>query len=457
MNLIITKEGSMRILRIFSFVILPLIVLSHTSYAQEIVTDNDFVAGARAMGMGGAQIAASQDITAVIHNPAALARLRNIEAQLGFVLLQREVKTNLKSNFVNGYGSTIDNYTGLGTFGVAYPVPTVRGSLVFALAYNRVKDFSGIFKLDDYNDYAFEQDGDTWPGNEKNEITEAGGLGVFSFAGAVDVSPNVSLGASVDIWTGSYSIDNRLLRNDSPGEVSWLDITGGEDNITALSFKPSILYFNDNFRFGAFVRFPMTFHIEQKNYEEYYSRNDGYFFNIHSNIDPYSGADYFDDSDYYRASYKIKAPIQLGLGFSLGEPGKHCIALDVVYENWEEAEFGDEYDPYYFREKYRTVLNWRMGIEQNIPFLKTVGRIGYLRQPETFKGPRGDIIEEPTIDVLNERDFLTFGFSKNFDESFRLDVGYAHGFRSIKEGAREDKETRDKLYLTINYSLPNNF
>jgi len=149
--------------------------------------------------------------------------------------------------------------------------------------------------------------------------------------------------------------------------------------------------------------------------------------------------------------------MQLGLGFSLGVPGSRCIALDVVYENWEEAKFDDEYDPYYFQEKYRSVLNWRVGIERNIPFLDAVGRIGYLRQPETFKGPRGNDAGEPYIDVLNERDYLTLGFSKNFDESFRLDVGYAHGFWSFEEGTREDKESHDRLYLTINYRLLKSF
>ena len=457
MNRTLTKESAMRILNIFTIVMLPLIGLLQSSHAQEIVTGNDIVAGARAMGMGSAQIAASEDVTAVIYNPAALARLSNIEAQLGFVLMKRGIKTSLNSNYVNGSGSAEDNYSGLGTFGIAYPVPTDRGSLVVALAYNRVKDFSGVFKLDGFNDYAFEQDDEIWAGNETYEITEKGGLGIFSLAGAVDVSPTVSVGASIDVWTGRYEIDKRILRNDYPGEVSWLDITGGEDNITAFSIKPSILYFKDNFRFGAFVRFPMTFHIDQNNYEEYYSRNDGYFFNIHSSIDPYSGSDYYDDSDYYNANYKIKTPMQLGLGFSLGVPGKRCIALDVVYENWEEAEFDDEYDPYYFQEKYRSVLNWRVGIERSLPFLNAVGRIGYLRQPETFKGPRGDGSGEPNIDILNERDYLTLGFSKNFDESFRLDVGYAHGFWSLEEGAREDKENHDRLYVTINYRLPKVF
>ena len=447
----------MKKLLLFSIGIVPLLCFSQSLKSQEVVTDNNIVVGTRALGMGGAQIAASEDVTAVINNPAALARIGNIEAQLGFVLLKRNIDTNLNSDYIDVKGNTGDDYMGLGTIGIAYPVPTERGSLVFAFAYNRVKDFSGTFKMSGYNEYAFELDDETWGGNETYETIDEGGLGVFSLAGAVDVSPNVSLGASIDVWTGSYKTDSRILRNDYEGDVSWLDITGGEDDISALSFKPSILYHNNNFRLGAFVRFPMTFHINQDNYEEYYSRNDGYFFHIHSNVDPYYDADLLDGTDYYKADYEIKAPMQLGMGFSLGKPGIRCFALDMVYENWEEAEFEDEYDPYYFRYKYRSSLNWKIGFEHKLPFLDTVGRLGYYRQPVTFKGPRGDDATDPEIDVTDERDYITFGLSKKFDESFQVDVAYAHGFWSADEGNRTDEEDHDRFYISLVYRLPETF
>ena len=41
-------------------------------HAQEVVTDNAITVGARSLGMGGAQIAAVEDVTAVIHNPERL-------------------------------------------------------------------------------------------------------------------------------------------------------------------------------------------------------------------------------------------------------------------------------------------------------------------------------------------------------------------------------------------------
>ena len=171
----------------------------------------------------------------------------------------------------------------------------------------------------------------------------------------------------------------------------------------------------------------MTFHIDQDNYEKYYTSNTGYFFNIHESSRP-------DTSDYYGVSYKIKAPMQLGFGISLGQPGNRCLALDMVYENWKET--------------------WRVGAEHYIPLLNIIGRVGYLRQPVNFKGPREDFYGAPGIDVENERDYVTFGIGKNFDDNFQLDIGYAHGFWRVKEGYRQDKETHDRIYASVTYRVP---
>jgi hypothetical protein len=439
---------------LWSAIGLSLILCPRISIAQEVVTGTDIVVGARAQGMGGAQIAASEDVTAVVNNPADLARIRNLEVQLGLLLLEKNVKTDIKSEFMNGSGSATKNFTGLGSIGIAYPVPTDRGSLVFALAYNRVKDFNGIFSLKGWNDQAFDDNGEVWGGVETNESDEEGGIGVYSFGGAFDVSPNVSVGASIDVWSGKYTIDKRILRNDYTGKVSWLDITGGKDEITAWSLKPSILYCNKNVRFGAYVRFPMTFNIHQDNYEEYYSANDGTFFQIHTNIDPESGADYYDNENldiepYYSASYKINAPMQIGLGFSYGKPGERCIAVDMVYENWKEAKFEDEYDPYYFNDKYRPTVNWRLGFEHKLPFVNSVARIGYIHQPSSFKGPRGNNWGDPEIEVKNDRDFVTLGLGTRLAESFSMDLGYAHGFWSEKEGEIGRASCRERVYRLV--------
>ena len=440
----------------YSYLLAMVLLVSGGGYrvaAQEIVTDNNIVPGTRALGMGGAQIAGANDATAAFSNPAALARISEFNFNLSVARLDRKIDSTLASSGFNANGSASDDNIALGSIGVAYPIPTTQGSLVFALAYNRVQNYTGRFYLSGFNNQAFVTDTEIWGGFQTEEIVEDGGMGVVSFAGAVDVSPNISLGLGIDVWDGNYTIEKRVLRNDFDGQVSWLDIIGGEDNLSGWSLKPSVLYFRDQLRLGAFLRLPMTFKIEQDNYEDYYSRNDGNYFMLHENINPNSGYDFLDSSDAWIKNYKIKAPMQLGAGISLGEPGVRSIAADVIYENWSNAEFDDEYDPYYFSDKYRSSIGWRIGAEYMLPGIGTVLRAGFMHQPLAFKGPRVSAAGEPVIEVDNERDYVTFGLSQNIDPTLRIDLGYAHGFFSTIEGGRTDDETQNRFYAALNYSI----
>jgi len=422
-----------------------LIGAAEAPYAQEAVAGNETGVGARAMGMGEAQIGAVNDVTAVIHNPAALARLKNIEVQLGLDLWKRRIDTRLRSARGNGDASANTDFSGLGTLGVAYPVPTKQGSLVLAASYNRAKDFTGRFKAEGYSDIL--------RGNFSGESIEEGGLGVFSFAGAVDISPNVSVGASLDFWSGNYRRDNRQLLNDPSESYSQLDMNGVDDDITAVSFKPAFLFFKDNVRAGGYVRLPMTFHISERNYDEGYVREDGAYFRLYELIDPSSA---FNDVNFAdRMKYRVKAPMQLGLGIALGGPGKTMLAFDVNYENWKQAkiEYPSDYtqEPNYFLDKYRPALAWKIGVEQPLPFINSAVRAGYMRHPLTFKGPRGYEDGAPPVVVTNERDFLTLGLGTRFDQSFGLDIGYARGFWSSDEEPRTDKENRNSVFLAVTY------
>lgn len=414
-----------------------------TSFAQEAVTENDIGVGARAMGMGGAQIGAANDVSAIIYNPAALARLDRIEAQFGLDLVKRQIDTKLRSTSGTGITSASNDFSGLGTIAVAYPVKTLQGSLVFAAGYNRVKDFNGRFTVNGYSDIL--------QGDYTGESIEEGGLGIFSLAGAVDVSPNVSIGAAIDIWNGSYTRTNHQLLNDTSELYSQLDITGVDDDITGVSFKPAFLYFEDNVRFGGYVRLPMTFHIDERNYAEGYVREDGGYFQLYETIDPSSPFNDINSLD--RMSYRIEAPMQLGFGIALGRPGKTTVAFDASYENWEQAELKlpSDYiqEPNYFLDKYRSSLSWNVGVEQPLPFMNAVVRAGYMYHPVTFKGPRGT--GDPVISVTNDRDYLTLGFGAQFDPSFRFDAGYTRGFWSTEENPRTDEETRSSFIFAVTY------
>ena len=431
--------------------ILMLAFMPGAVLAQEAVVDNDIGVNARSMGMGGAQIGAVNDVSAIVYNPAALARLQSTEIQFGVNMLKHSTDTVMSSSRGTGDASGVTDYSGLGSIGFAYPVATERGSLVFGVGLHRVKDFTERYRIDGYNDYQ--------KGYQKGEMLEEGGMNVASFASAIDVSPNVSVGASIDVWYGNYKRYGRNVINDTDDVYSQIDIEDVDTDISAWSFKPSVLYFTDAFRLGAFVRLPMTFHLKEKTFWEWSVMNDGYFYNLYDIPDPtleYDGADGVES-----LSYEIKAPMQFGMGMMWGTPGYSSIAVDVVHEDWSQAKitYPASYlpEPNYFRDKYRSAFSWRVGGEKHIPFLDIVARAGYLRQPLTFKGPRGYESGDPAISVSNERDYITLGAGKTFDQSLSLDVSYVHGFWSQDEEPRKDDENIDFVNVTLTYRLPSMF
>lgn len=430
------------------------IILTQAAYAQEVVTDNDSGVGYRSMGMGWTGIAGATDLSAIHYNPAALARLRTLEVQLGINHLTRDIDTTVLSAEKGDDTITANtDYTTIGSFGVAHPVPTSQGSLVFAVAYNRVKDFEGRIKLDGYLD----DTEDFLGGYQTAETVEKGGMGKLSFAGAVDVSPNVSLGLSLDAWFGTYDNTTKILFNDyTEGyEYSQVDQSWADDTISAWSLKPAFLYHNGSLRFGGYMRLPMTYYIDEKLIQEGYSRDDGLYWDFQDSPHPDWDEDYLDYDTYDDFEYKVKTPIQFGTGVSFGTPGSTMVMADMSYENWEQAELelptGFEEDPNYFRDRYRTVVNWSVGMEQPIAGIFMV-RAGYAHRPLPFKGPRSEGASEIKVD--NGRDYLTLGLGMKLDESFSLDFAYAHGFWSEDEAPLTVEESRNRLAIGITYRLP---
>lgn len=430
------------------------IIFSQAAHAQEVVTDNDTGIGYRSMGLGWSGIAGATDLSAIHYNPALLARLHELEVQLGINHLSRDIDTTVHS-METGKSSVSANtdYTTIGSFGVAYPMPTTQGSLVLAVAYNRVKDFEGRIKLDGYLD----DTEDFLGGNQTAETVEEGGMGKLSFAGAVDVSPNVSLGLSLDTWFGTYENSTKILFNDfmEGYEYSQVDQSWADDTISAWSLKPAFLYHNGQFRLGGYLRLPMTYYIDEELIQEGYSRDDGLYWNFRDMPHPATDENYIDYDTYDDFEYKVKTPIQFGTGISFGTPGSTMVMVDMSYENWEQAELelpsSFEEDPNYFRDRYRPVLNWSFGMEVPVVDIFML-RAGYAHRPLPFKGPRTDGASKIKVD--NERDYVTLGLGMKLDESFSLDFAYAHGFWSEDEEPLTVDESRNRLAVGITYRLP---
>jgi len=102
---------------------------------------------ARAMGMGNAYSALSDDFSAVYFNPAGLGLVKRLEFAGG---INYSKFNNDVTFFGNKLGSS-NSETKLDQLSFVFPFPTLRGSFVLALGYNRDKNFNGINTFKGFN------------------------------------------------------------------------------------------------------------------------------------------------------------------------------------------------------------------------------------------------------------------------------------------------------------------
>jgi long-chain fatty acid transport protein len=106
-----------------------------------------FGSGARAMGMGNAFVAMSDDGLGMNYNPAGIALVRRFELGGGFKYSNVQNNSTFFGNQLQA-GNTSAN---LDNFSLLFPIPTLRGSLVIGTSYNAQHDFTGKMDFNGYN------------------------------------------------------------------------------------------------------------------------------------------------------------------------------------------------------------------------------------------------------------------------------------------------------------------
>jgi hypothetical protein len=102
---------------------------------------------ARALGMGNSFTAVADDYSAVYFNPAGLGLIKRFELTGSLNLNSFSNKTAF---FTNSTRSNQNNFE-YNQLGIVMPMPTIRGSWVFAAGYNRTKDFNRTLEFDGFN------------------------------------------------------------------------------------------------------------------------------------------------------------------------------------------------------------------------------------------------------------------------------------------------------------------
>ena len=439
----------MHILKIFSAIILFSSFISAQNYNDAIRLGLPGLgSNARALGMGNAFNALSDDASAAFFNPAGFGLLKRIEFSGGLSF----------TNFVNTttfFGNqTKDNTTNtsLNRVSFALPLPTYQGSLVFALSYYNTKDFTSVVKFNGFNPsntskiqslldtdipydlYLTDNNYNTIINgnlNQSGDILNSGGIDHWTLSGAIEVQKNLFIGGNLTIISGNFESVNDYYEDDTKniyqgetaaGEPQTTDFRTFYFNNTlkwdigGWNAKLGFLYqFEDLARFGVTVQFPKTFTINEE-------------FLVSGSSEFGTGQIYKLDSDYYsdKVAYNSKTPFEITGAFAVNSKGI-ILSAEATLIDYSQLKFSkpDGLTSAYISEKNKEIkdvltatFNFNLGAEYTIPTIGLRIRGGFITQPSPFKEDASD---------FNHK-YLTGGLGFIANGTVGIDLAYAYGW-----------------------------
>jgi long-subunit fatty acid transport protein len=444
--------------------------------------------GTRALGMGNAYIGVSDDYSASVWNPAGLAQMRRLE-------VMGSISSTGQSNealFLGGKRTSDITSTGLDNIGFVFPFPTVQGSLVFAFGFNRISDFASSVQFEGFNDQSsiiptLYQSQATYDVpynvyltnvsgysavqknvNQRGEVVEGGSLGQWSFSGAVDIEENISLGVSLNVFSGAYDYtrnfveeDTRNLYNNTsanlPSDSAYLRFNKFYlDNFLSSELSGSnimlgMMYRAEVFRLGLIAKGPTSIKVQETysdDGESVFDANGGTW-NPSNPSKKYSTISSSNE-------YGVSSPWTFGAGGSLYLLPEFLIAADVEYTDWTQIEWTDNPDlekrNSQLQSEFRSVVSYRIGAEFDIPSTEVRVRGGYSVTPSPYKN-------DPTS---YDQTMFTGGAGIFLQRNVVLDAAFAYGsmktFRNeysvigLPNTARVDRDiTSTQVNFTVSY------
>lgn len=402
---------------------------------------------ARALGMGNAFNALSDDASAGYFNPAGFGLLKKLEFSGGLNIVSINNNSTLYGNKTEG--STTN--TTLNRVSFAFPFPTYQGSLVFGLSYHKSKDLSNIIKFDGFNSgshskiqslldsdipfnlFLTDENNNTIINgnlNQSGDILNSGSIDNWTFSGAIEVQKNFFIGGNLNVASGNFESTYDFFEDDTkniyqgetaPGELQTRDfLTFNFNNrinwdISGWDAKLGFLYqYQDVMRIGATVQFPKSFTIEEE-YSELVSSEFG-------------TGQYYEVTYNDKVKYSILTPFELTGALAYNFRGL-ILSAEVTYIDYPQMKFEkaegfsnpDEFitsQNKLIKDRLTAVVNFNVGFEYTVPNIGLRLRGGFLNQPSAFKGDS---------QAFN-RKFITAGIGFLTDGSIGIDLGYAYGW-----------------------------
>lgn len=423
-------------LAVVQAITLAVLSLAGAAYGMQVEmssTLNPVGSGARATGMGGAFISVADDATAASWNPAGLIHLERPEVSVVYSYFSRSQDYHSRPHPEIEITNSMDT-SGLNYASAAYPFVLLKRNMIVSLNYQRLYEMS---KKVDFR-YTWDIRGDKL--YDSISFVQKGYLYAMSPAFAVQVVPQLYLGATVNFW-GDYLGHNgwsNTYRSTATGTVFGNELRDSVDATNRISFKGS----NAHFGFLWSGLGPFTVGGVYKTAFDGKLRKESVFTEKQEWIG--SGEPPTESTSRGVEDLVMKMPASYGLGISYRHSDAWNVALDLYRTEWSR---------FFVRDSRGNETNPIDGTPLSEGRLKdtTQVRLGteYLIIKENYVIPlRAGLFYDPEPTKKGSDDFYGFSLGTGLSKKkFSLDASYQFRFGRKISG---DLPTIDGMSADIN-------
>jgi hypothetical protein len=396
--------------------------------------------GARPFSMGNAYTSVSDDVYALLFNPAGLAQMKHQQLSFGLHHARRE----LDNDYLGMSAGQSSSYTSLGHIAFAYPYSSFEGGLVFGFGIFRIGS-SDVESL--RNGYLSDI-----RATSQNVLTQSGTIYQYHIGVGAEVSPHVSLGLDLVLWDESIDFTEEIVYED-PGSLAVytddvsLDMDGLSLNIGLL------IELLEDVRIGLVFTSPtwISYYGEGvTNYEGTYYEG------------PYSG--WTSDPLYGIIDEDYTLPMQLRGGIS-ARLAYLLLSADLSYIDYSQTKkdgqrLVDDRSPGR-PSVLDAVWNFCAGAELTVPNIPLRLRSGYSYMPlslstiEEIAFIENDELVAYVGDaaIIRERHIFSFGAGVTIDRAFTIDAAIAFGSFERDTGYYAEEQKTTEFVLSGTYSF----
>ena len=284
---------------------------------------NPVGSGARAMGEGNAFIAVADDATAASWNPAGLSQLERPEFSVAVDYWNHRGEID-SSSHPESQSSSDPCGSDLNYWSVAYPFDLLDRNMVFSLNYLK------LFEMGQELQFPVNYSSGGMDNNNQYSLSQQGSLSVLAPALAVNVTDQLALGLTCNIWndeithSSSYQNYQRNVWTITLPPLMQQGIDASLDEFTVTrgySLVAGALYRVDKcWTLGAVVKPPYTLDLRHTVVTD--SQQDGDF----GTTPPTRTTDTYDD--------ELHMPLQIGTGVAMRPSDPLTLSLDVTWTQW---------------------------------------------------------------------------------------------------------------------------